>query len=334
MCTDGYGAGADNTCHACTDVKAGWLKFAGAVFVMVALLSLVVAVAFLVGGLDAVDQLRRRSLPRAKKARSVVGLAPPVRESGLPVRKSSVSSTRSSGRDLLVEEDPGVAAPSAVAAAAAKRRAHGVTPTDHSPDDSFSRMESSQQPPKAAAGAAAAAATATAAPQQDGDSAAPWGCCGLGGKMKRWASRVPLNKVKILLVVWQILTVFPSVSSVDFPPLYSRFLSSIDFVNFDIGSVFSASCLLPGVSFYHRLLLTTLAPLVLALVLVLTYHMAKRRAGTGPESVLAKKVAWSRHLAAGLLLTFLVRSRLLLCRRGSQVVALFLRHDVAVLLTV
>lgn len=124
--------------------------------------------------------------------------------------------------------------------------------------------------------------------------------------MKRWASRVPLNKLKILVVIWQILTVFPSIASVDFPPLYSRFLSWIDFVNFDIGAIVSASCILPRVSFYPRLLLTTLGPLALALVLVLTYQMAKRRAGVGSPGVTARRMAWSRHMAAGLLLTFLV----------------------------
>ena len=130
--------------------------------------------------------------------------------------------------------------------------------------------------------------------------------------MKHWASRVPLNKLKILVVIWQILTVFPSIASVDFPPVYSRFLSWIDFVNFDFGAIVSASCILPRVSFYSGLLLTTLGPLVLVLVLVLTYHMAKRRAGIGSTGETARRMAWSRHMAAGLLLTFLVRFPFLL----------------------
>ncbi|CAM9212963.1 unnamed protein product, partial [Hapterophycus canaliculatus] len=101
-------------------------------------------------------------------------------------------------------------------------------------------------------------------------------------------------KLKILVVVWQILTVFPSITGADFPPSYSRFLSWIDIVNLDLGSIFSGTCILPQVSFYQRLLLTTLAPLCL------------RRAGIGSASVLAKRAAWSRHFAAGLLLSFLV----------------------------
>lgn len=73
-------------------------------------------------------------------------------------------------------------------------------------------------------------------------------CGGLGEKVKRWASRVPMNKVKILVVVWQILTVFPSVSGVDYPGTYSRFLSWMDVVNFDLGTILSASCLVGTVN--------------------------------------------------------------------------------------
>ena len=118
---------------------------------------------------------------------------------------------------------------------------------------------------------------------------------------------MPLDKLKILVVVWQILTIFSSISGVQYPVSYSRFLVWINVVNFDMGDIFSASCILPSANFYVRLLLTTLAPLVLAAVLVLTYNMAKRRAGIGSAGVIAKRAAWSRHVAAGLLLTFLVR---------------------------
>lgn len=133
-------------------------------------------------------------------------------------------------------------------------------------------------------------------------------CCGLGDKIKRWASLIPLGKLKILVVVWQILTVFPSITGTDFPPSYSRFLSWIDIVNLDLGSIVSGTCILPQVSFYERLLVTTLGPLGLVVLLALTYQLAKRRAGIGSASVVAKRAAWSRHIAAGLLLTFLVSS--------------------------
>ncbi|CAM9808689.1 unnamed protein product, partial [Laminaria digitata] len=112
--------------------------------------------------------------------------------------------------------------------------------------------------------------------------------------------------VKILLVVWQILAGFSSITGVEFPASYSMFLWLINVVNFDIGQTFWTSCILPSVNFYARLLATTLAPLVVVAGLVLTYQMAKRRAGIGSAGVIARRAAWSRHAATGLLLTFLV----------------------------
>ncbi|CAM9629744.1 unnamed protein product, partial [Laminaria digitata] len=88
-------------------------------------------------------------------------------------------------------------------------------------------------------------------------------------------------KLKILVVVWQILTLSSSITEVEFPKPYAIFLSWIDIVNLDIGHIFSASCVLPSVDFYTRLLVTTLTPLVLAVGLSLTYYVAKRSAGIG-----------------------------------------------------
>lgn len=135
------------------------------------------------------------------------------------------------------------------------------------------------------------------------------GCCGLGPTIKRWMSRLPLDKLKILVVVWQILTVFPSIAAVEYPPSYARFLAWIDVVNVDVGQFFSATCLLPAVNHFQRLLAVTLGPLILAGVLLCTYQLARRRAGIGPASVVERRSAWSRHMAAGLLLTFLVSGR-------------------------
>lgn len=77
-------------------------------------------------------------------------------------------------------------------------------------------------------------------------------------------------------------------------------------MNFALGYILSASCVLPSVNFYQQLLATTIAPFVVATGLVLTYYMAKRRAGIGSARVMAKRAAWSRHVTAGLLLSFLV----------------------------
>ena len=132
------------------------------------------------------------------------------------------------------------------------------------------------------------------------------GCCSnAGDRVKSWASRVPMDKIKILVVVFQILTVFPSVSGVEYPDVYSRFLSWVDVVNLDISTIFAASCMMRSLNFYGKLLKMTLVPIGLALLLVLTYWVAMRRADESADS-LEGRAAWSRHMAAGLLLTFLV----------------------------
>lgn len=131
-------------------------------------------------------------------------------------------------------------------------------------------------------------------------------CRGFGDKIKRWVSRLPLGKLKILVVVCQILAGFSSITAVGFPASYSRFLTWINVVNLDMGDIFSASCVLPSLNFDVRLLSSTPTPLMLAAALVLTYHMAKRRAGLGRAGVIAKRDAWSRHVAAGFLFTFVV----------------------------
>lgn len=129
---------------------------------------------------------------------------------------------------------------------------------------------------------------------------------GLGKKIKHWSQRLPMNKIKILIGVWQILSVFSSITGVKFPASYSLFLSWINVLNFDLGYIVSASCVLPYVNFYHQLLATTLGPFVATAGLVLTYRMANRRAGIGSAGVIARRAAWSRHVTAGLLLTFVV----------------------------
>lgn len=131
-------------------------------------------------------------------------------------------------------------------------------------------------------------------------------CCGLDEKITRLSTRLPLNKIKILVAVWQILAVFSSITGVEFPSSYSVFLSWINVVNFDLGYIVSASCVLPYLNFYQRLLVTTLTPLVMISGLSLTYRMAKRRSGIGSFGEIARRAAWSRHVTAGLFLTFLV----------------------------
>ncbi|CAN0013701.1 unnamed protein product [Ectocarpus sp. 6 AP-2014] len=278
VCTEGFGRGAGNTCHSCEGTKSRFLIAAGSLFALVILLLIILAVVYLVGGLDAVEGLRR-----SLSTRSVLsGRDNSSHKAG--------SSGKSIGRNALtgseVEERRGEGA--------ASRK--GVTSVPISEVD-VSEMKSD----------------ASSDTDGEDDHAPPMarggdqpGCCGQGEKIKRWAARLPMDKLKILVVVWQILSVFPSITAVDFPPAYARFLSWIDMLSFDLGHVLSASCVFPVMDFYQSLLLTTLGPLGVAMVLVLTYWIAKRRAGAGSAGSLMRRAAWSRHMAAGLLLSFLV----------------------------
>lgn len=295
MCTEGYGSGSSYTCHSCTGVKSRMLIFAGSFFVLTALLFLCIALVFLIGGLDAVDSVRR-SMSRSLSTRR--SLARGLSFSGKSRVTSQVGERSSRGLDTSAK----TAALDFVdgtntSASTAAFKVGGIQTLDV-------RLDASRRG-GSISGTASLLQAGTAA--SDAGETRRSGCCGLGEKIKRWASFLPMDKLKILVVVWQILTIFPSIIGVEFPPSYSRFLSWIDVVNLDVGHIFAASCVLPGVTFHHRLLLTTLTPILLAVVLVFTYWMAKRRAGIGSAGVLAARAAWSRHMAAGLLLTFLVR---------------------------
>ncbi|CAM9106040.1 unnamed protein product, partial [Hapterophycus canaliculatus] len=299
VCTEGYGTGASYTCHSCTGIKSRLLIFTGYSFVVVALLFLCIALVFLIGGLDAVDSVRRSMSQSLSVRRSLGrGLSFSGKSRGAPgsFRESSVRGLDASAKTATADFAVGTGTSASATASKVGALQDGGNIVFDVPLDS-SRGGSTR-------GTASLLQAGTET--SDAGASAPSGCCGVGEKIKRWASRLPMEKLKILVVVWQILTVFPSITGVEFPPAYSRFLSWIGVVNLDVGHIFTASCILPAVSFYHRLLLTTLTPLVLAAVLVLTYWMAKRRVGLGSAGVLAARAAWSRHMAAGLLLTFLV----------------------------
>ena len=354
MCADGYGSGGSNSCHRCDNTKAHLLIATSALFSLVALLLLFLAVVFLIGGFDAINSVRqsvdrtfsvgakapttRRSAPVQEyrmprrpiaspahsfaievstgggggggggggdggdggggggNGRRIVG--PSGRNRVVPMRLSGLADTdwtftRDLGRD------------NGVAAGAQSSDEMTRYPSDNRNVGMSTRRQVGISPVSSSgAGRVHADTTREADAGGGGDSTGG----GLGAKIKRTASRLPLNKLKILVVVWQILAVFSGITGIEFPASYSRFLSWISVVNLDIGSIFSASCVFPSVNFYVRLLVTTLVPLVLAIGLVLTYQTAKRRAANGLGGVKARKAAWSRHVAAGLLLTFFVSS--------------------------
>ena len=299
VCAKSYAGGAGNTCHSCRDKNLRVLIAAGVLFLLVTLVLLFVAVVFLIGGLDALQDVRAsvaRSLSFSSKSPSSKR---PICDTRRPESRSSATDSpkdsegcntgRASAVASDIENDSDQDAPTTSVGGTANITGEVSTLAVRGP-------------------AVITAGEAISDPDGRGETA----CCGFSGRIKRWASRFPLDKLKILVVVWQILTVFPSITRVDFPLSYSRFLDLIDFVNLDIGQILSAACVLPALDFYERLLVTTLTPLGLAILLVLTYQLAKRRAG--PNNLDARRLAWSRHMAAGLLATFLVSLR---CDRSA-----------------
>ncbi|CAM9398277.1 unnamed protein product, partial [Ascophyllum nodosum] len=117
--------------------------------------------------------------------------------------------------------------------------------------------------------------------------------------------RVPTQSVKVVIVVWQILTQFTSVANVTFPNGYQRFLEGMNFLNFDLSRVFSIGCFL-DIDFHDRLLWTTIAPVVMMSLLGGTYAVALRQYHRSPETVL--RDIRHKHVSTALLVTFLVYS--------------------------
>ena len=309
----------------------------GSLFAVVVLVLLGLAVVFLIGGLDAIDIVKESFARNFSFGSKVSANLPPGPGPSLGRRSEtemvSMDATVAPAYDIAAEaknEDDG----------SGVRRGR-VFPTDYSDTDEdllFHRPHGAvvgvgagvdafdsagrpgasdagrlaRRPPRPSAVAGADTGTGLSGARLNRGVGGEVGgggkakCCGFGEKIKRLMALLPLNKLKILVVVWQILAVFSGITGIQFPASYSTFLSWISVVNLDLGSIFSASCMLPSINFYLSLLATTLGPLVLMGVLMLTYHMAKGRAGIGSAGVIARRAAWSRHVAAGLLLTFLV----------------------------
>eukprot|EP00903_Cladosiphon_okamuranus_P012166 g11413.t1 len=304
VCAGDYREGTSHICHSCAGVKSRLLFSLGVFFALLVLLVLFAAVVFLIGGLDAVESVRlslSHTLSMSGKSRTtqqgdLPRLKPPARitfEKSAGAIGGGAASTESKADEETGNEQSNGKAGEGISDDVVVGTPMGL-PDGPSAGGRGYLLTADVQRWDAAMDASGSRGKKKAA------------CCDLGDKIKRWASLLPMDKLKIVVVVWQILTVFPSITGVEFPPAYSRFLSWIEVVNLDVGHIFAASCVLPPVNFYQRLLLTTLAPLGLVLVLLLTYCMATRRAGIGSRGVLARRAAWSRHVAAGLLLTFLV----------------------------
>ena len=116
--------------------------------------------------------------------------------------------------------------------------------------------------------------------------------------------RLPLQSIKILIVVWQILTQFTSIANVTYPDVYQKFLDSVNVLNFDALWIPSVGCII-DVDFHDRLLVATILPLAVLLLLLATFTIAKRMNKGSGESL--EKVR-ERHMSVILLVSFLVYS--------------------------
>lgn len=123
------------------------------------------------------------------------------------------------------------------------------------------------------------------------------------GYFSRVKKYVPIQSVKIVIVVWQILTQFSSIANVTYPSVYQDFLDWLDILNLDIGLFFSSSCIV-DVDFYGKLLLSTIIPIVIGLCLIVTYFIGKNKCTSSDD---VKKMK-EKHMSMLILLTFFVYS--------------------------
>ncbi|CAM9245467.1 unnamed protein product, partial [Sphacelaria rigidula] len=100
----------------------------------------------------------------------------------------------------------------------------------------------------------------------------------LARKVGGLRTKLPLSKLKIVIVVWQISSTFSEITQVPFPPVYKKFLSIVGVFTFDLGWIFSASCINTRVNFYHKLLIVTIGPVLLLSLLGATFYFGSLRA--------------------------------------------------------
>jgi hypothetical protein len=85
-------------------------------------------------------------------------------------------------------------------------------------------------------------------------------------------AKLPWDKIRTPLIVFQILTQYINVTGLRLPLLYHEFLRWLGAINIDLGWLLSVGCVVK-VSFYQKLLLNTLAPFVCAAILCCTYSI-------------------------------------------------------------
>lgn len=136
----------------------------------------------------------------------------------------------------------------------------------------------------------------------------------LAGRVMSMLQRIPFSKLRIPIVVFQILTTFSQLPGVTFPSQYQSYLRWLSFINFDMSWLLGAGlgCYFNG-SFYARLLLSTFVPLGVCMVLCGTWRIAVWRYGRlrfddadRGHAWLATR--WDKHIEFLILFLFLIYS--------------------------
>ena len=122
------------------------------------------------------------------------------------------------------------------------------------------------------------------------------------GALSIW--RLKTIHISFLLCPIHPIVQFVSVANVQYPYEYQRFLNGIKLLDFDLGWMLSASCVV-NIDFHDRLLFATIGPIVVLLLLAMTYYIAARR---NRQSEGAVQNVQHKHLSAVILLTFFVYS--------------------------
>jgi hypothetical protein len=117
------------------------------------------------------------------------------------------------------------------------------------------------------------------------------------------AKRLPWRKFRIPIVVMQLLTQFVSITGTQYASVYSVFLKWLNVINLDMSWLLSAGCIL-RVSFYVKLLITTISPLIVVAILG-AIHIRVRYLCTQASTL---QHATAKHITAFLAFTFLIFS--------------------------
>ena len=120
--------------------------------------------------------------------------------------------------------------------------------------------------------------------------------------MYRIHSTILTRNVRPFLFRIDSIAQFASVANVHYPHVYQRFLDGVKLLDFDLGWMLSASCVV-DIDFHDRLLFVTLGPIIALALLGLTYKIAVGKNRRSQRAVQNVKI---KHLSAVLLITFLV----------------------------